>query len=153
MPDDQRRVPFKNMLYIADGPSDIPVFSLVNHFGGHTFAVYKPNSEEGYSQAYDLERNGRVNSIAAADYSKGSAAWMWIRHTAKNIAQQIVREKKTLLRQVVQQPPTHIPEIPAEDTAKPSQPGLPLGPVEVTDPKRAKRARSTVKRDASRDSA
>jgi hypothetical protein len=28
IPDEDRRVPFQNMIYIADGPSDIPVFSL-----------------------------------------------------------------------------------------------------------------------------
>ena len=42
IPDEDRRVPFQNMIYIADGPSDIPVFSIVNQFGGRTFAVYKP---------------------------------------------------------------------------------------------------------------
>src|SRR5690606_34215151 len=28
---EDRRVPFDNMIYIADGPSDIPVFSVVKH--------------------------------------------------------------------------------------------------------------------------
>ena len=41
IPDEDRRVPFQNMIYVADGPSDIPVFSIVNQFGGKTFAVYK----------------------------------------------------------------------------------------------------------------
>lgn len=36
-----RRVPFENMIYIADGPSDVPAFSIVNQYGGKTFAVYK----------------------------------------------------------------------------------------------------------------
>lgn len=30
MPEELRRVPFRNMIYVADGPSDIPAFSLVN---------------------------------------------------------------------------------------------------------------------------
>jgi hypothetical protein len=41
IPDEDRRVPFQNMIYIADGPSDIPVFSLINQFGGRTFAVIR----------------------------------------------------------------------------------------------------------------
>ena len=28
MPEELRRVPFRNMIYVADGPSDIPAFSL-----------------------------------------------------------------------------------------------------------------------------
>lgn len=35
-----RRVKFNHMIYIADGPSDVPAFSVVNKFGGATFAVY-----------------------------------------------------------------------------------------------------------------
>jgi len=40
---EDRRVPFENMIYIADGPSDVPAFSIVNQGGGRTFAVFKPN--------------------------------------------------------------------------------------------------------------
>ena len=37
MNDTQRRVSFENMIYIADGPSDVPAFSLVKNGGlGHT---------------------------------------------------------------------------------------------------------------------
>ena len=30
---------FENMIYIADGPSDIPAFSVVKRNGGATFAI------------------------------------------------------------------------------------------------------------------
>ncbi len=40
VPEELRRVRFENMIYIADGPSDIPAFSVVNKNGGATFAVY-----------------------------------------------------------------------------------------------------------------
>ena len=33
---EDRRVPFQNMIYIADGPSDVPAFSIVNQYGGRT---------------------------------------------------------------------------------------------------------------------
>jgi hypothetical protein len=39
------------MIYVADGPSDIPCFSLVDHFHGKTFAVYKPNAEAEFKKA------------------------------------------------------------------------------------------------------
>ncbi len=34
LPDELRRVDFHNMIYIADGPSDIPAFSVVKGRGG-----------------------------------------------------------------------------------------------------------------------
>ena len=39
VPENLRRVHFKNMIYIADGPSDVPAFSLVKKNGGATFAI------------------------------------------------------------------------------------------------------------------
>ena len=40
MTNEQRRVDFRNMIYIADGPSDVPAFSVVKGKGGVTFAIY-----------------------------------------------------------------------------------------------------------------
>lgn len=40
--DADRRVPVRNMIYIADGPSDVPVFSVVRKGGGKAYAVYTP---------------------------------------------------------------------------------------------------------------
>lgn len=34
----ERRIPFQNMIYIADGPSDVPVFSLINQNGAGPMA-------------------------------------------------------------------------------------------------------------------
>lgn len=53
MPEEERRVPFNNMIYVADGPSDIPSFSVIKKHGGHAFAVYKPGSQ------YHLEQHSR----------------------------------------------------------------------------------------------
>ncbi|WP_368430891.1 HAD family hydrolase [uncultured Parasutterella sp.] len=34
IPESERRVRFRNMVYVADGPSDVPAFSLINEKGG-----------------------------------------------------------------------------------------------------------------------
>jgi hypothetical protein len=39
--EEDRRVPIRNMIYVADGPSDVPSFSVVNQGGGRTFGVYR----------------------------------------------------------------------------------------------------------------
>lgn len=96
IPHDQRRVPFKNMIYIADGPSDVPSFSVVNNEGGKTFAVHAPG-QRNYENAYILQEQGRVNSIALADYSVGSAADMWLTRAVRGIADEIVVQRERAL--------------------------------------------------------
>ena len=40
MDKEDRRVPFEHMIYIADGPSDVPVFFILKQYGGKTFAIH-----------------------------------------------------------------------------------------------------------------
>lgn len=109
--EEDRRVPFQNMIYIADGPSDIPVFSVLNRFGGKTYAVYPAGSQDHFAQVYDLERNRRVQGFGEADYRPNSQTYMWIRHSAEEIARRIVRDRAQALRDRVSGPPGHITEL------------------------------------------
>jgi 2-hydroxy-3-keto-5-methylthiopentenyl-1-phosphate phosphatase len=67
-PENKRRVPFRNMIYIGDGLTDVPCMKLVKVNGGHSIAVY----QEDIQIAKDMIMQGRVDYIAFADYSKGS---------------------------------------------------------------------------------
>lgn len=87
---DERRVPFKNMIYIADGPSDVPVFSVVGQNGGKTLAVYGDKNYDGVQQ---LQDEGRVNNTAPADYSPGSAADRWLFRWIGKIADSICDDR------------------------------------------------------------
>jgi hypothetical protein len=69
---EDRPIPFKRMIFIGDGETDIPCFSLVKSLGGHSIAVYKPNAKGAKEKAYKLVEDGRVNFITPANYSKGS---------------------------------------------------------------------------------
>ena len=44
---DQRRIPFSNMIYLGDGPTDIPCFSTVSQNGGKTIGVLKYEKKTG----------------------------------------------------------------------------------------------------------
>ena len=103
-----RRVPFENMIYIADGPSDVPAFSIMNKHHGHTFAVYKPKMLEQFSQVKKLQADKRVEGIGEADYTNGSFTTMWIRKTIQQIANEITGIQQKALREKVGSSPSHI---------------------------------------------
>jgi hypothetical protein len=108
IPEEERRVPFRNMVYIADGPSDIPCFSVVKKHGGLALAVYDPASEDQFAQAVRLQETGRVHMNAPADYREGGPAAMWLRHQVKGIAARIMEERKRALEGRVAPGPAHL---------------------------------------------
>jgi len=67
-PENRRRVPFRNMIYIGDGFTDVPCMKLVKVNGGYSIAVY----QEDIKIANAMIKQGRVDFTAYADYSKGS---------------------------------------------------------------------------------
>lgn len=70
LPKEERPIPFSRMIYIGDGSTDIPCMKLVKDQGGYSIAVYKSHTKSKKEQAQKLLRDGRVNFIAPADYSK-----------------------------------------------------------------------------------
>ena len=79
----KRPVPFKNIIYIGDGLTDVPSMVVVKNNGGHSIAVYGDN--QGKEVCKKLLADGRVNFIAKADYSKDSKLVLIIRNILKSI--------------------------------------------------------------------
>lgn len=71
IPENKRAVPFKRMIYFGDGTTDIPCMRLVKAQGGHSIAVYKPDSKSDKVVSEKLVRDSRVNYVCPADYSEG----------------------------------------------------------------------------------
>jgi len=68
-PEDDRQVPFRNMIYIGDGLTDVPCMKLVKANGGYSIAVYTKGKR---SKVESLIEHERVDFISLADYSEGS---------------------------------------------------------------------------------
>ena len=83
IPEDERRVPFRNMIYIADGITDVPCMKLVKVNGGHSIAVYQKGKKE---LANELIRSHRVNYIAPANYKEGNALDLIIKDVITEMA-------------------------------------------------------------------
>lgn len=103
-----RRVKFKNMVYIADGPSDIPAFSVINKGEGSTFAIYPKGDVNAFKQVERLRKDGRVQMYAEADYSEGTTAYMWLTNKVREIADRICKEEKYKLESITSDAPKHI---------------------------------------------
>lgn len=90
----QRRVDFRNMIYIADGPSDVPAFSVVKGRGGATFAIYPAGNKKAFEQVERLREDGRIDMFAEADYSDKKTASMWICNKIQEFANRIKTEEQ-----------------------------------------------------------
>jgi len=110
IPEEHRRVPFKNMIYIADGPSDVPSFSVVKKHGGLAYAVYDPNSHEQFAQVVDLHDTGRVHDYGEANYTSTSKTYRWLNMRIRKTADRIIQERTTTTESQVGPEPTHIIE-------------------------------------------
>lgn len=69
-PEDDRRIPFRNMVYIGDGLTDVPCMKLVKANGGYSIAVYQKGKRD---KVKDLITHNRVDFIEPADYSEGGS--------------------------------------------------------------------------------
>lgn len=75
MAEDQKRIPFSNMIYFGDGETDVPCMKIVNMFGGNSIAVFDPSNEVKRAKARKLLRQGRVRFITPANYTKESRTY------------------------------------------------------------------------------
>lgn len=121
---EDRRVPFESMLYIADGPSDVPVFSLLRKAGGKTYAVFHPDHEAEFAQCDSLLQTGRVHGYGPCDYSEGSLTTRWIRHAITGMVERLSAERRQSMDRRVSQPPRHLSTSPKPPRPGTAQPGL-----------------------------
>lgn len=68
VPMEDRPVPFRNMVFIGDGETDVPCFRLVKDLGGLSVAVHEPRKSE---LAKRLLNEGRVDLATVANYTAG----------------------------------------------------------------------------------
>lgn len=89
VPHSQIRIPFENMIYVGDGYTDIPCFSLVRANGGTAIGVVDGRKREKWVKAWGYVRDGRVSNLVPADYKRNSALMMSLFMAVDSIAARI----------------------------------------------------------------
>jgi len=67
-------VPFKNMIYVGDGYTDIPCFALIQKAGGRAIAAYDRDNRAKVGRVYGFVDDRRVSHVVPANYTKDRAA-------------------------------------------------------------------------------
>ena len=110
MPTELRPVPFEHMVYVGDGPTDVPCFTVVRQHGGHAIAVYNPEdpARSSFKKCYQLSTHAdRVRHIAPADYRRGSHLRLLIEQMVSEVADRIVQRRADDLESAMIRAPKH----------------------------------------------
>ncbi len=97
MPEEARRVPFRHMIYVGDGPTDVPCFTVIKKNGGLAVAVYNPDdpTRRSFKKCYDLTRHAdRVHFMAPANYQTGSPLRLILEQHLTEMADSMVERRR-----------------------------------------------------------
>jgi len=72
MPEEDRAIPFSNIVYVGDGMTDVPGMTVTKKNGGYAIAVHRSGDKRGMGVCKSLLAAGRIDFFAPADFRKGS---------------------------------------------------------------------------------
>ncbi len=90
IPPDHRPIPFKRIVFIGDGETDIPSMKMVRHQGGHSIAVFDPDrwhQGELQEKVHGLIAEDRCNFVAPADYTANQQLEVTVKGVLGRIAE------------------------------------------------------------------
>ena len=107
---DIRPIPFPNMIYLGDGPTDVPCFTVMRKNGGEAIAVYNPDDPEriGFKKCYQLSTHAdRVKHIAPSDYRPNTHLRLLLEQMVEEVANRMVEERKVAIETGTVRAPKH----------------------------------------------
>ncbi|MGH8659134.1 MAG: HAD family hydrolase [Gammaproteobacteria bacterium] len=92
---DKLRVPMNQMIFVGDGYTDIPCFSLIRKNDGIAIGVYDGEDRARWGRAWGFIEDGRVSNLVPANYGKNSALTNSLLMAVESIARRIALRRKT----------------------------------------------------------
>ena len=90
LPQDRLRIPMNQFIFVGDGMTDIPCFSLVKKEKGVAIAVYDRQHVEKWGGAYNFIAEERVSTLYSANYTEQSDLSTFLMMALRHMAQGIV---------------------------------------------------------------
>jgi hypothetical protein len=87
--EDRLRVPFDQMVFVGDGYTDIPCFSLIRSSGGFAFGVWDPKHRDKRSRAWGFIEDGRVSNLNQARYDADAELYQWLEEALTSLASRV----------------------------------------------------------------
>ena len=85
---EERPVPFENMVYLGDGPSDIPCMSLLQSNGGYVLGV---EGVENLEKAFALAYGRRAHQTVEPDFTVQGRSYRILLQAVRSIASRIAQ--------------------------------------------------------------
>ncbi|MFB2934584.1 HAD family hydrolase [Aerosakkonemataceae cyanobacterium BLCC-F154] len=89
LPQEELRIPLSQVIYVGDGASDIPCFSLLNEERGVAIGVHKNSTAEAWSRELGISESQRVVNLAPAEYEENSELMRSLTLAVESMCKQI----------------------------------------------------------------
>ncbi|MBJ7450177.1 MAG: hypothetical protein JHC93_07470 [Parachlamydiales bacterium] len=93
IPRHKRPVPFDQMIYVADGFTDIPCFALVKERGGIAIGVFDNENPDKIAATKHLSDDERVTTLQVTDYRPTSELYRYLTLGIEAIASKITLKR------------------------------------------------------------
>ena len=89
VPAEEWHVPFTQMIYVGDGASDMPAFSLMEERNGIAIGVYKEDRADEWRGLEDVHPGREVLNLAPVDYAEDSELMQSLRYAVEAVCNRI----------------------------------------------------------------
>lgn len=95
VPGSRLRVPMNQMVFVGDGYTDIPCFSLIRQGGGVAFGVWDRKHRDKRSRAWGFIEEGRVSNLNQARYDEEAELYQWLEEAVISLSGRITLKDRT----------------------------------------------------------
>jgi hypothetical protein len=98
------------MIYLGDGPTDVPCFTVVRQYGGQAIAIYNAQDQGrgSFRKCYQLSTHAnRVKHIAPSDYRPCSHLRLLLEEMITEVADRMLAQQRAEMAEQVVGAPKH----------------------------------------------